>query len=178
MIFPTAPAIELVRSEDAPLDSADTVFLCLPHAAAAATAVRALDAGLRVIDLSADFRLKDVGDVQRMVRGVAHPAPKLLNEAVYGLTEIARDQLPSARLRRLSRLLSDKCATCGQTRAGSGAGNRNDHRRFEVGRFRCGTRTQAAHAFCRGEQQFFAIQYRPKTSPSPRNRTGHALVRS
>ncbi|MCO5184186.1 MAG: N-acetyl-gamma-glutamyl-phosphate reductase [Anaerolineae bacterium] len=97
MIFPTAPAIELVRSEDAPLDSADTVFLCLPHAAAAATAVRALNAGLRVIDLSADFRLKDV-ETYNAWYGVAHPAPKLLNEAVYGLTEIARDQLPTARL--------------------------------------------------------------------------------
>lgn len=96
-IFPAAPPLPLVRGEDAPLDQVDIVFLCLPHAAAAETAVLALNAGTRVVDLSADFRLKDAETYARWY-GHRHPAPELLAEAVYGLTEFARDALPGARL--------------------------------------------------------------------------------
>jgi N-acetyl-gamma-glutamyl-phosphate reductase len=59
--------------------------------------VGALDAGVRVIDLSADFRLRDAATYQKWYK-VEHPAPELLNEAVYGLTETARADLPEARL--------------------------------------------------------------------------------
>ena len=59
-IYPQAPHQPLLLSEDAALDGVDVVFLCLPHAAAAETAVFALNAGCKVIDLSADFRIKDV----------------------------------------------------------------------------------------------------------------------
>ena len=96
-IYPAAPELPLVSGDDAPLDEVDVVFLCLPHAAAANTAVRCLDAGLKVIDLSADFRLKDV-DVYNSWYNVEHPAPHLLETAVYGLTEFARDCLPGAQL--------------------------------------------------------------------------------
>lgn len=96
-LYPTLPALELIASDSADLSQIDVAFLCLPHAAAAPTAIRALDAGVRVIDLSADFRLKDVATYEKWY-GVTHPAPELLAEAVYGLTEIARDKLPNARL--------------------------------------------------------------------------------
>jgi N-acetyl-gamma-glutamyl-phosphate reductase len=96
-IYPQAPHLPLIAGETAPLDEADVVFLCLPHAAAAETAVTILNAGPKVIDLSADFRIKDVG-VYEQWYGVTHPAPELVAEAVYGLTEFARDDLRTARL--------------------------------------------------------------------------------
>jgi N-acetyl-gamma-glutamyl-phosphate reductase len=96
-IYPTAPDVMLIPGEEAPLDEVDVVFLCLPHAAAANTAVTALQANCHVIDLSADFRIKDVATYEKWY-GVTHPAPELLETAVYGLTEFARDQLPGARL--------------------------------------------------------------------------------
>ena len=96
-IHPTALELPLVSGADAPLDEADVVFLCLPHTAAAAAAVATLDTGGRVIDLSADFRIKDVTVYEKWY-GVTHPAPELLETAVYGLTEFARSQLPGAKL--------------------------------------------------------------------------------
>lgn len=96
-VFAGAPALRLEPAEDAPLSKADVVFLCLPHAASAAAAVTALAAGARVIDLSADFRLRDAGSYAHWYAHT-HPAPELLAEAVYGLTEIYRNDLPEARL--------------------------------------------------------------------------------
>ena len=96
-VFPGAPGLPLVATEDAPLDAADVVFLCLPHAAAAETAVVALAEGKRVIDLSADFRLRDAATYAHWYAHT-HPAPDLLAEAVYGLTEVYRADLPGARL--------------------------------------------------------------------------------
>jgi N-acetyl-gamma-glutamyl-phosphate reductase len=56
-VFPPAADLPLISPETAPLETTDVVFLCLPHAAAANTALTVLEAGNRVIDLSADFRL-------------------------------------------------------------------------------------------------------------------------
>ncbi len=96
-VFPAAPALPLVAGQDAPIGEADVAFLCLPHAAAAETAVVALAAGARVVDLSADFRLRDAATYAHWYSH-SHPAPDLLDEAVYGLTEAARAELPAARL--------------------------------------------------------------------------------
>ncbi len=96
-ILAGAPDLPLVAGEDAPLDGVDVVFLCLPHAAAAETALVALNAGARVIDLSADFRLRDAATYEQWYAHT-HPAPDLLVEAVYGLTEVNRTCLPGARL--------------------------------------------------------------------------------
>ena len=90
-VYPQAPHLPLILGESALLDAVDVVFLCLPHAAAAETAVTALTAGVTVIDLSADFRLKDA-DTYAAWYDKAHPAPHLLADAVYGFTEFARDQ--------------------------------------------------------------------------------------
>ncbi|MFO7538657.1 MAG: N-acetyl-gamma-glutamyl-phosphate reductase [Chloroflexota bacterium] len=96
-IFPQAPAHELVAAAEAPLAEVDLVFLCLPHAAAAQTAVSALNAGKRVIDLSADFRLKERAVYEEWYK-VTHPAPDWLETAVYGLTEFSRPALAQAQL--------------------------------------------------------------------------------
>ena len=96
-VFPGAPEVDLIDPAQAPLDELDVVFLCLPHGQSAEVAVAALQAGARVIDLSADFRLADPDTYQQWY-GLRHPAPELLDEAVYGLTEIFREQLVGARL--------------------------------------------------------------------------------
>jgi len=96
-LYPAGPEIVLVDPEAVSLDELDIVFLCLPHGAAAPLAVKALEAGGRVIDLSADFRLKDAGTYARWY-DQEHPAPHLLPGAVYGLTEFTRQMLPQARL--------------------------------------------------------------------------------
>jgi N-acetyl-gamma-glutamyl-phosphate reductase len=85
----------LTRAEDVDFTQIDAVFGCLPHAASASL-LSSLD-GPRIIDLSADFRLKDAATYAEWY-GNEHPAPSLLDEAVYGLTEYARDALPDARL--------------------------------------------------------------------------------
>ena len=78
-------------------DSADVVFLALPHKAAMAQVPSLLDAGLRVIDLSADYRLADATLYERVYQ-TPHEDASNLAEAVYGLPELYRDQLPGAML--------------------------------------------------------------------------------
>jgi N-acetyl-gamma-glutamyl-phosphate reductase len=76
---------------------AEAAFLALPHGVAAEIARALLDRGLRVIDLSADFRLHDPA-VYREFYDHPHPAPELLPEAVYGLPEVRGAAIRSARL--------------------------------------------------------------------------------
>lgn len=85
----------LDKAEAIDFDVADIVFGCLPHAAGAAL-LASLDRH-PVIDLSADFRLDDPQAFADWY-GVPHPAPQLLAQAVYGLTEHAREALAAARL--------------------------------------------------------------------------------
>jgi N-acetyl-gamma-glutamyl-phosphate reductase len=74
----------------------DVAFLCLPHAASAKAGKALYDAGVRVVDLSADFRLKS-REVYEKTYG-PHPAPELFEHAVYGLPELHRRELAGARL--------------------------------------------------------------------------------
>ena len=76
---------------------AKIVFLALPHGLATEFALPLLDAGLRVIDLSADFRLKSA-EVYREFYKHEHPAPSLLAKSVYGMPELYREQIRSAQL--------------------------------------------------------------------------------
>src|SRR5258706_10857139 len=76
---------------------ADVVFSCLPHNVGAAKAAAWLDAGARVIDMSADFRLKDASQYPVWYRQ-EHPAPQPLARAVFGLPELHEVELKSARL--------------------------------------------------------------------------------
>jgi len=73
------------------------VFLALPHGLAAEFAKPLLAAGARVVDLSADFRIKDA-NVYKEFYGHDHPAPDLLAKSVYGLPEIYRDKIRDAKL--------------------------------------------------------------------------------
>jgi len=78
-------------------NEAGLVFLALPHGLAAEFAKPLLAAGARVVDLSADFRVKDAAVYQEFY-GHDHPAPDLLGQSVYGLPEIYRDQIREAKL--------------------------------------------------------------------------------
>jgi N-acetyl-gamma-glutamyl-phosphate reductase len=76
---------------------ADCVFCCLPHGVTAEVVPHLLESGCRVIDLSADYRLRD-GEVYAQWYGAKHPDPANLAHAVYGLPELFREQVPKARL--------------------------------------------------------------------------------
>jgi len=95
--IPCAFDTPLVKSDDAPLHKADVVFSCLPHGASADICQRALAAGKRVVDLSADFRLRDPAQYAQWYQH-AHPCPDLLEQAVYGLPEVYRPHLADASL--------------------------------------------------------------------------------
>jgi N-acetyl-gamma-glutamyl-phosphate reductase len=78
-------------------DAAQLAFLAVPHTAAMSLAPQLMDAGLTVIDLSADFRLVNAASYERWY-GVPHTAAELLSQAVYGLPEMARAEIASAQL--------------------------------------------------------------------------------
>jgi len=95
--FPFHSDLPFVAHDAAPLDAVDAVFLALPHGASADYAKRALAAGARVIDLSADFRLHDAAAYRKWY-GLEHHAPELLPQAVYGLPELHRAQIKNTHL--------------------------------------------------------------------------------
>lgn len=76
-------------------DEVDVVFLCLPHAASIEPVRKFSETGVRVIDLSADYRLRDVTAYERWY-GVAHTAADLIDEFVYGLCEVNREAIRGA----------------------------------------------------------------------------------
>ncbi|MHB8531840.1 MAG: N-acetyl-gamma-glutamyl-phosphate reductase [Solirubrobacteraceae bacterium] len=78
------------------LDSIDAALVAYPHAAAAPTAAALLDGGARVVDLSADFRLRSLDTYERWYG--PHPRPELIEQAAYGLTELHREEIAAARL--------------------------------------------------------------------------------
>ena len=91
-VYPVPWSIPLIRSEEVELEGVEAVFCCLPHAASIPTVARARAAGVRVVDLSADFRLKDAAVYERWY-ATPHTAPELLAEATYGLPEINRHEI-------------------------------------------------------------------------------------
>ncbi len=87
-----------LAASDAPLpDDVQLVFTALPHGAAAQSVKAALDKGKRVVDLSADFRHRNIA-TYKAAYGLDHPHPELLKDAVFGLTEFSRTDLPGTRL--------------------------------------------------------------------------------
>ncbi|TDB38858.1 MAG: N-acetyl-gamma-glutamyl-phosphate reductase [Actinobacteria bacterium] len=99
-VYPALAGCTLVYAEPALASIAanvDIAFLAVPHTAALALAPGLLDAGITVIDASADFRLRDAS-IYAAWYGVEHSAPDLLADAIYGLPELWRDALPGARL--------------------------------------------------------------------------------
>ncbi len=98
-VFPHLGGLDvpgLTKIEDANWDGVDFVFCCLPHGTTQ-TVVAGLPGRLRVVDLSADFRLRDVAAYATWY-GHEHQAPGLQKEAVYGLTELNRRAIAPARL--------------------------------------------------------------------------------
>ncbi len=81
----------------APLSGCDVAFFATPHGVAMGQAPALLAAGARVIDLAADFRLKDPAEFERWY-GTPHTCRDLLSQAVYGLPEINREAIRAARL--------------------------------------------------------------------------------
>jgi N-acetyl-gamma-glutamyl-phosphate reductase len=94
-VFPHLWPLDLKVSSE--LDDVDFAFSALPHGASAEAVAPLVRKGLSVVDISADFRLSDAAEYQRWY-SVAHPAPELLAEAVYGLTELKRPAVREARL--------------------------------------------------------------------------------
>jgi N-acetyl-gamma-glutamyl-phosphate reductase len=98
-VFPHLGGLDLPRLihiDDADWSGLDLVFCALPHGTTQEV-IAALPAHLKIVDLSADFRLHDLAAYETWY-GHAHRAPDLQREAVYGLTEINRDAIRGARL--------------------------------------------------------------------------------
>ena len=83
--------------DQAPLKSCDVVFFATPNGVAMGEARALIDAGARIVDISADFRIKDVAEWERWYK-MKHAAPALVAQAVYGLCEVNREQIRGARL--------------------------------------------------------------------------------
>ena len=79
------------------LEKCNVVFFATPNGIAMQQTKELLNAGVRVIDLAADFRIKDVTEWEKWY-GMTHASPDLLAEAVYGLPEVNRDEIKVARL--------------------------------------------------------------------------------
>jgi len=94
-VFPHLTDIELtIESELADIDLA---FSAMPHQESAQEILPLLDKKVKIVDISADFRLKNAGEYGKWY-GFNHPAPQLLSEAIYGLPELYRQQVASASL--------------------------------------------------------------------------------
>ena len=96
-LYPTPDDTRLIRFDDAPLARAAAIFFCLPHAASMEAVARARAAGVRAIDLSADFRLPDPAVYERWY-DTPHTQTRLLKTAVYGLCEVNREAIAGAEL--------------------------------------------------------------------------------
>lgn len=83
--------------DEAGLDKCDVVFFATPNGIAMQQTRALLDAGVKVIDLAADFRIKDIPEWEKWY-GMTHACPDLVAEAVYGLPEVNRAQIKNARL--------------------------------------------------------------------------------
>jgi len=94
-VFPHLATVDLTI--EAELGEVDLAFSAMPHQESAKEVIPLVDRGLKVVDISADFRLKDAAEYLPWY-GFTHPAPQLLETAVYGLTELYRSQIASAHL--------------------------------------------------------------------------------
>ena len=99
-MFPSLRGRVALKFEDpaqANLSACDVVFFATPNGIAMQQAPVLLDAGVKVIDLAADFRIKDIAEWEKWY-GMTHACPDWVEKAVYGLPEINREQIRSARL--------------------------------------------------------------------------------
>lgn len=89
--------LRFVTPQDADLAKCDVVFFATPNGIAMQQARELVAAGVRVIDLAADFRITDVAEWEKWY-GMTHASPELVAEAVYGLPEFNREKVRTARL--------------------------------------------------------------------------------
>ena len=89
--------LKFCEPQDAGLENCDMVFFATPNGIAMQQARELLAAGVRVVDLAADFRIKDIAVWQKWY-GMEHACPELVAEAVYGLPEVNRAAIQTARL--------------------------------------------------------------------------------
>jgi len=91
--------IDLAFSDPATanLSACDVVFFATPHGVAMSQAQALLDANVKVIDLAADFRLQDTAVFEKWYK-MPHSCPDVLSEAVYGIPELNRDNIKSAKV--------------------------------------------------------------------------------
>ncbi|MBD3418603.1 MAG: N-acetyl-gamma-glutamyl-phosphate reductase [Chitinivibrionales bacterium] len=99
-VFARAGTVEdrvLISPQEAVSHSVECLFSCLPHAVSADLLLPFYKKGVRIIDLSADFRIRDAGVYCRWYKH-EHPAPQLLEQAVFGLPEVYREHIRSAQI--------------------------------------------------------------------------------
>ena len=94
-VFPHLADIDLTVTAE--LDEVDLAFSAMPHKASVEVILPLVERGIKVVDISADFRLKDASEYPQWYDFV-HPAPELLQEAVYGLPEFHRSEIATASL--------------------------------------------------------------------------------
>jgi len=94
-VFPHLASMDLTI--EAKLGDVDLAFSAMPHKESAKEVIPLLNHGIKVVDISADFRLKNAAEYQNWY-GFTHSAPQLLEQAVYGLTELHRSQVASTQL--------------------------------------------------------------------------------
>ncbi len=95
-VFPHLSTLDMTIEPEL-TGSLDLVFSALPNKASAEAVIPVLEQGVKVVDISADFRLKQADEYEEWY-GVAHPDPTYLEEAVYGLTELHQEDVTPARL--------------------------------------------------------------------------------
>lgn len=95
-IDPAGPSLALEHPDDVALDRVELAFLCVPHGTAGPLAQRCIESGARVVDLSGDHRLR-APEAHADTYG-SERSEALASEAVYGLTELARERVAAARL--------------------------------------------------------------------------------
>ena len=90
-------ALKFLDPATAQLEKCDVVFFATPNGVAMEQTPALLKAGARVIDIAADFRIKDIAEWQKWY-GMTHACPEVVAEAVYGLPEVNRDLIKKARV--------------------------------------------------------------------------------
>jgi len=99
-LFPNLRGYLDIRFTEPDIESlagCDAVFFATPNGTAMTMAPKLIEAGVRIVDLAADFRLKRVAEWEDWY-GIPHACPEYLEQAVYGLTEVNRDAIRAARL--------------------------------------------------------------------------------
>lgn len=94
-VFPHLAGIDLTIKAE--LEAVDLVFSAMPHKESVKEVIPLLERGIKVVDISADFRLKEASEYERWY-GFSHPSPQLLAQAVYGLPELYHSKVALAKL--------------------------------------------------------------------------------